>query len=225
MNTKRNNMFLIAGIIGTVFVGYGDWLLGYVAPDVIGTSSLLCVGHGMDYALWKPIASMLTGIIGMLLYVPFFMEVSKTITNDRTRKAFSISASCGFLGYLLIHYYVASLVFQYSWGVKNAVENAFEYTSAVLEAFSPVIMILYAIVIIPFIIHFWATIKGKTNLPKLSVVANPLCVLIFLALIVSCLPDSKFASGLKMGIASEAIFTWAIVLFLMTKKKIPLKNK
>ena len=215
-----NNKKLIAlGIIGTLLVGYGDFLLGYVDYTVIGESSLIKTGHGMNYDLYKPFVSMLVASVGMMFYVPMFLGVSKTITSDKLKKMFLVTSVCGFFGWLMIHYYVSSLVYQYAWGIQNGVDVAFEYTSAVLDAFSPLILLWYCIVIIPFIIHLLATIMGKTNLHKATALANPLLCLVYIAIILSILPQSKFATAIKMGIASEAIFIWVIILLLVKRNE------
>ena len=215
----NNKNFIAIGIIGALLVGFGDFLLGYVDYIIIENSSLIKTGHGMDYDLYKPIVSMVVASIGMIFYVPMFLGISKTITNDKLKKIFLVMSACGFFGWLTIHYYVSSLVYQYAWGVQNGVEVAFEYTTAVLDAFSPIILLWYGIVIIPFIIHFFATILGKTNLHKATALANPLLCLVYIAIILSILPQSKLTSAIQMSIASEAILVWIITLLLFIREK------
>ena len=214
-----NKKLIALGIIGALLVGLGDYLLGYVEPTVIENSSLLKIGYGADYNLYLPIVSMLVASVGMIFYVPMFLGISNTITSSKLKKAFLVTSACGFFGWLMIHYYVSSLVYQYAWGVQNGVNNAFEYTTAVLDAFSPIISSWYCIVIIPFILHFFATITGKTSLPKATTLANPLLCLLYIAIILSVLPESKFASALQMGIASEAILIWIITLLSSYHRK------
>ena len=216
MNNKRLIGF---GLIGALLVGISDFLLGYVDPVTILDSSLIRVGHGVDYNLDLPYISMLVASVGMIFYVFMFWGISNTITNDKLKKIFIITAICGFFGWLMIHYYVASLVYQYAWGIQNGIDIAFEYTSAILDYFSSIIFLWYFIVIIPFVIHFIATITGNTNLSKFSMFGNPLLCLVYIGVLLSILPDTKLSSAIQMGIASEAIFIWVVVLLLSKRKE------
>ena len=218
LKNKQYKRWIALGIVGSLLIGYGDWLLGYVDPIILDDSFYLRSGHGVTYELWKPIVSMIVATVGMLFYIPLFYGLSQTIQTKRTKIVFLVTSIFGLTGWLLVHYYVSSLVYQYAWGVQHNIPEAFEYTTAVLEAFFPFLLTCFATGGIPAIVHLIATLKGKTCLQKWTAFVNPIFGLSIIAIIIYIAPQSKFIDGIRMMMIHESMFIWSVAILISRKK-------
>lgn len=72
--------WLCPGVPGALLMLTGDWLLGYVDPELlIGGNTILRAGYARDYALWRPAAAMVTGTLDVLCYLPGLWGMALTI--------------------------------------------------------------------------------------------------------------------------------------------------
>lgn len=218
---QKNYKTLVAiGLIGTLLIGFGDWLLGCVTPTVVGNSFYIRTGHGENYGLWRPVVSMIVAIAGMPFYMSFFYGISNTFTHKRTKKIFVVCSVFALFCWLIIHYYVSSFIYQYAWGIQNNVEGTYTYATEVSLAFLPLIILCVFFAGLPFIIHFITTLRGTTCLPKWAVLFNAIPCAAYIFVVMLLLPTSHFNEGLRMAIVHEACFLWGLGIILYRKKNI-----
>ncbi|HWQ76471.1 MAG TPA: DUF6796 family protein [Syntrophomonas sp.] len=211
--------WLLWGIFGAVLMGSGDWLLGYVNPVLVGENPILRAGYAEGYALWRPIAAMVTGGGGAVCYLGGLWGMSLTLLNSRARKAFRVTAAISLFGWLLIHYFFCQLIYQYAWISQSGSPLAYESTAAVYDAFYPTVGPWYLIMAIPFVLHFVATLRGRSALPRWTVLLHPVPWMVLAKAVFLLLPETAFTYGLRMGSMSETMLIWFITALGAKKGK------
>lgn len=207
--------WLWPGVLGALLMLAGDWLLGYVDPELlIEGNTILRAGYARDYALWRPVTAMATGTLGVLCYLPGLWGMALTIRDKRWRKRFWAAMTAGLLGWLLIHYFFSQLIYQFAWGCQHGDPMALESAHAVNLAFQFPVGAWYVLMTIPFLIYLILTIRGKTHLPRWTALLSPVVCVIILRVLVQVLPQTPFVYGLNIGAMNEAMLIWFAAVLL-----------
>lgn len=62
----NNRKYWVLGLVGCACFGIGDWLLGFVNPEMVNSAfSVLKAGHGVGYDLSKITWTLLAGALGV----------------------------------------------------------------------------------------------------------------------------------------------------------------
>lgn len=201
--------WLLPGILGALLMLAGDWLLGYVDPaPLVEGSSILRAGYAQDYALWRPVAAMATGTLGMLCYLPGLWGMALTIRDKRWRRRFCGAMAAGLPGWMLIHYFFSQLIYQLAWSCRSGDPMALESARAVNLAFRYPVGVWYVLMAVPFLIHLALTARGRSHLPRWTALLSPVVCLVVLRVLAAVLPQTPFAYGLSIGAMNEAMLIW-----------------
>lgn len=201
--------WLLPGILGALLLLTGDWLLGYVDPAPLAAgSSILRAGYARDYALWRPVAAMASGALGMLCYLPGLWGMALTIRDKRWRRRFCWAMAAGLPGWMLIHYFFSQLIYQFAWGCQNGDPMALEAACAVNLAFRCPVGVWYVLMAVPFVLHLILTARGRTHLPRWTALLSPAVCLAVLRVLTAALPQTPFVYGLNIGAMNESMLIW-----------------
>lgn len=208
--------WLPPGILGALLMLTGDWLLGYVDPaPLIAGNSILRAGYAQNYALWRPVAAMAAGTLGVLCYLPGLWGMALTIRDKRWRRHFGWTMTAGLLGWMLIHYFFSQLIYQFAWSCRNGDPMALEAAHAVNLAFRYPVGVWYVLMAVPFLLHLVLTVRGKTHLPRWTALLSPAVCLVMLRVLTAVLPQTPFLYGLNIGAMNESMLIWFLAVLLV----------
>lgn len=215
-----DKIYWISGIIGCIFFGIGDWLLGYVDPTLIDFDLFYFIraGHGADYNIVKVIITMVLAMAGMLFYFPALIHIADVATDKKT--AFHLRYTFGLcaFGWLVIHFIVAVNVMVYSWMMKNAgSELAYGISNFLGNAMLPCLCAASIFAGIPLILLIADILRGKTRMKRWEVVFTPLIWMAIIAAVSNIIPTTAFSYGLYTFCMNGGMLVWFLYLLVQRK--------
>lgn len=212
MAEKRIRRSSIAGIIGCIFFGIGDWLLGWVEPGIVDRSFLLIrEGHGADYGLMRVTVTLVLGIAGMMFLLPGYQGMAEIATDEKRKRHLRFTMPLCAAGWLVLHFTVAAGIWVYSWlmhqGMKElAVEGATEITKMLI----PTQITAYVFIYIPLIQMLVYVLRQQTVYKRTAALAAPVLWMAVLSLAAGGMPASSFSIGLFAFCMNGAMMVWFV---------------
>ena len=213
---KTYKKYWLCGIIGAVFFGIGDWLLGYVDPGIVNASfSVINAGPGAGYDLTNITITLLLGVIG----APFLMlgcaKMADLVTEDKKRKLFRFWMAMLPVGWLMIHFTVSISIYVYSWSLQNGTaETAEKLATDILRMMRPAQIVSYLFAGIPLMLLIVYVLRGKTALQKRSQFFTPLLWMGLLSGLKYMIPASPFSNGMDTFCMNAGLIVWFGYLML-----------
>ena len=216
MDSIRKSSF--SGLIGCIFFGIGDWLLGYVDAGIVDKSFMLIrIGHGADYDLTRVTVTLVLGAIGMAFLLPGFRGIAEIVTDEKRKRRLRYTMSLCAVGWLLVHFTVASGIWVYSWlAHQGEAELEIEAATGVTKMMLPTQIVGYVFIYIPLIQLMVYILRKQTVYGRMAALASPVFWMLVLDKAADFLPASHFSTGLFAFCMNGAMMIW--FAFCLTKK-------
>lgn len=211
---KRLNAALVCGMLGCLCFGGGDWLMIY--GDTATQASLYWLTDGVaGIAPWRNTLALALSFPGILFYGIALFALGDLIKEKTQKRIYHSLNVFGLTPWLGLHLFYIMILYLFAWMNGNGFADAAIPTAeALYEHFSWFILVSEAIMLPPFVYWFYLTLKGKTELPKIMAVSNPLTIYAVLYLVKTLLPDSAFRIGFTNGLMSESMIIWFAVFLI-----------
>lgn len=222
----KNRKYWVFGLIGCVCFGIGDWLLGYVNPEVvISAFSVLKAGHGEGYDLSKIPWTLLLGALGVPMMLAGCAHMAELATDARWRRVLRFSMLLLPVGWLLIHFTVSCGIYVYAWNMQlGDASQAEPMALAIMETFKSTQLVAYLFALIPLVLLPVCVFCGKTILKKRSQWFTPLLWMAVFAALKFVLPATPFTNGLDTFCMNAGMMIWFGYITAMAKTDIDLKT-
>ena len=113
---KSDRTCWLLGLAGCALFGVGDWLLGAVDPQPVSEAfSVLKLGHGEGYALWKIALTLFLAVPGVPLMMAGCMCTAVLVREEKQKAILRYSMMLLPVGWLLIHFTVSCGIWVYAW--------------------------------------------------------------------------------------------------------------
>ena len=215
----RQKRYWIAGLIGALCFGIGDWLLGFVDPampegDVF---YFIRMGHGVQYSEWRNIVTLVLAMIGICFYLPAFKHIADVVKEERTRGILGYAFAFCAVGWTVLHLIVTFNVACYHEAFVNAGAKTASQISGGLvlcSAFGLYPAMLF--IAVPLLLLSILILLEKTVLRKLAFCFSPLVWMLIWFTAAQEIPTSPFSYGLYTFCMNGGMFVW--FLYLLTRK-------
>lgn len=215
---KIKNGVLI-GCIGALLLAIGDWLIGYIDPTIIGDSMILVKGcRNVGYI--RPVLSMLFAMVGAIMCTYGMLCKSDTIQSESKFKSlYKYSVIFGALQWIFIHFIFCGFRYQYQylWN-ENYGELACDAINKVTEAFMPIILLSFMIIIIPFVVYFLALLRKKTLFPRWMTICYMFTFSVIFKIVAQILGDTSISNGFSTSSNNMAIAIWFLCVYVYLSK-------
>ena len=220
MAEKRIRRSSIAGTIGCIFFGIGDWLLGWVEPGIVDRSFLLIrEGHGADYSLMKVAVTLVLGIAGMVFLLPGYQGMAEIAADEKRKRRLRFTMALCAVGWLALHFTVAAGIWVYSWLMHQGMEElAVESVAGITKMLMPAQMAAYVFIYIPLIQMLVYILRRKTVYKRTAALAAPVLWMAVLGTAAGCMPASPFSTGMFAFCMNGAMMVWFV--FCLIKKPV-----
>ena len=202
--------YWLAGIIGAVCFGIGDWLLGYVDPRPVNAAfTVIKAGHGISYALWKIRAALVTGAIGIPFLMAGCVRMKELLKEETGKKWFGFWMSLLPAGWMIIHFTVSVSIAGYSWMMKNAdAAQAERLAMDLLWIMRPSQVISWLLAGIPLVILSAYVLRNKTVLSKKAMLYSPVLWMAIFTIVKFFVPASPFTNGIDTFCMNAGMIIW-----------------
>lgn len=217
---KRIRKSSIAGIIGCIFFGTGDWLLGWVEPGIVDRSFLLIrEGHGADYGLMRVAVTLVLGMAGMVFLLPGYQGMAEIAADEKRKRRLRFTMALCAAGWLALHFTVAAGIWVYSWLMHQGMEElAVESAAGIIKMLMPAQMTAYAFIYLPLIQMLVYILRRQTVYKRTAALAAPVLWMAVLGTAAGCMPASPFSTGLFAFCMNGAMIVWFV--FCLVKKPV-----
>lgn len=216
---KQQNNYWIAGLIGAVCFGVGDWLIGFVDPKQIANTYMFYVraGHGAPFALWRVYVAVILFLFGICFGMPAFLHSSDIVKDTRLRGLFRFSLVVLGAFWLIFHLLLAG-------NVTILHQKALEGDIALNAPFFRQLQIgnsvcrypAYVCIFVPLFLLSALIVLEHTVLRKMAVCFSPLVWTFILFTAAQEFPASAFSYGLYTFSLDGGMLVWFI--YLLTRK-------
>lgn len=217
-----NRKYIICSILGCIFFGIGDWLLGYVDPTPVKDAFyFISEGHGNSYEVEKATATLVLASVGMFFFYIGLSHTGDIAKDEKWRRLLNMAFAFCSVGWLIIHFVVAVNVAAFSWASKNVSQAAAaELSKNMSGATQPALYIAYLMIIPSLVLVIIAIAKSKTVLSKKSIAFSPIVGMALLDIISVLLPSSAFSKGLYTFCMNGGLLIWYIYLLATSKRSV-----
>lgn len=197
-------------MLGCALFGVGDWLLGYVDPGPVSEAfTVLKLGHGGNYALWKIPLTLFLGVLG----VPFMMagcnRMAALVMDEKKRTVFQTSMMLLPVGWLLIHFTVSCGIWVYAWNMQLGDPSlALHMAEAVMRMFQSALLMAYLLAAIPLFLIVVFTLRDKISLEKSSLLFTPLLWMAIFSVVKFIVPATPFSNGIDTFCMNAGMMIW-----------------
>ena len=205
--------YAIQGIIGCLLFGIGDWLLGFVDPGKVDGDVFyfISAGHGVDYADWKIVVTLVLAVIGVLFFSQGCIHIADYMKNEKDRAGARRVFTFITYPWLTIHFTVTIMVFVYSYMCKNVGESQAALMSQYMDRlFDPFVFLSYFILLVAFADPIIVIARGRTIFKKREAFFTPLTWCAVIGLISIILPESAFSKGLYTFCMNGGMIIWFV---------------
>ena len=215
---KTRNGAMI-GSIGAGFLAVGDWLIDCINPISIGDSMILVKGCN-EVGYIRPVLSMFVAILGVIMCTYGMLCMADTfLKKSKMKSLYRNSVMWGALQWLFIHFAFCGLryIYQYLWN-ENYGDLAFKAVNAASEAFMPVFLVSYAIIIVPYVVFFIALLRKKTIFPRWTAGFYMLTFAVIFKMIAAVMGKTPLANGFSTASNNMAIAIWLFCVVIYLKR-------
>ena len=212
---KRNTILLfhLLPIIAGILALAGDFLLGYMQKEAIGTFGMVQAGWA-DVSLWRPALSLFLASLAFPMYLAGLYAVSKQIeeTSRKTAKIFLFTSIVSSLGWLFIHaiFCVPQYAYKFLYDAGYP-ELALKLTNDLYEMVAPPLFICLVSLVIAFAFLFIAIVRKKTIFCKWIALLNPLVIAMVTVPLAFLFPSSAFIYSISVGTLNLGMLLFFIV--------------
>ena len=214
--------YAIQGIIGCILFGIGDWLLGFVDPKAVegDVFYFISVGHGLGYADWKIVVTMICAVVGILFFWHGCVHIADLMKDEKDRAgAVRVFTFLSF-AWLIIHFIVTVDVFVYSIACRKiGLDQAALLSENMDKVLSPCLYIVYVVASIALIDLVLVVARGRTKLKRVEAFITPLTWIFLIGIISMVLPESAFAKGLYTFCMNGGMMVWFFRILFGGKKQ------
>ena len=215
MSTKR---FWFSGILGCLFFGIGDWLLGCVDPGKVEGKVFYYIreGHGAGFSTSRFILTIITAMIGICFLFPAVTHIGNIAVNPKVRRALRLCFGFGSIGWVTIHFIAAANVLAFSLADSISRETAAEISLKMSHATEIPLYLAYFLVAVPLVLLTVLILMKKTSLPRTAAIYAPLLPMLIIFLIAKLMPENAFSYGLYTFAMNGGLWVW--FRYLLAKK-------
>ena len=215
---KRNQKYWLMGLIGCALFGVGDWLLGYVDPQPISEAfTVLKLGHGEGYALWKIALTLFLGALGVPFMTAGCLRMAELVTEKRWRTILRAGRLLLPVGWLLIHFTVSCGIWVYAWNMQMGDPAlALPMAEDAMRMFQSTQIVADLLAAIPLLLLVVYTLRGKIKLKKSSLLFTPLLWMALFSAVKFLVPATPFSNGIDTFCMNAGMMLW--FAYLAVKK-------
>ena len=216
---NRNQKYWLLGLIGCAMFGVGDWLLGYVDPQPVSDAfTVLKLGHGAGYALWKIALTLFLGVLGVPFMMAGCMRMAVLVTDEKKKAGFRTGMMLLPVGWLLIHFTVSCGILAYAWNIQNGDPSlALSMAEDMTRMFRSTQIVADLMAGIPLILLVVFVLRGKTVLPKSSQFFTPLLWMAAFSAVKFVVPATPLSNGIDTFCMNAGMMIW--FSYLLAQKK------
>lgn len=202
---------LLAGIVGAILMAAGDWLMIY--GDVTAKGSISWLTEGVaGIPTWRNSLAMFFAFPGIGFYAIALFALKDVFVFERNSKVYRGLTAIGLTPWLAIHLFYSMMLFAFAWLRGNGQGKiAFSLVGATVEQFWWIIPVGEAIMCLPFIYLFLASLTGKTRFGKAMAINNPLFILAILKGVTMLIGSSPIQLAFTNGLMSESMIIFFII--------------
>jgi len=197
-------------------ISVGDWLIGCMNPERIEGDLILIKGC-QDMELWRPVISMILGIVGTVLLVPVLVSFQEFIKEEyqKERRVYGKIMILGALPWMLIHFVfvVFRAMYKLIFDLQGA-QSTYEITYGVLKYFYPLIYGTMMLIMIPHLFYTVLMVQKKTIFPYWTFSFYFVPVKVVFDVIGLAARDRAFGKGMMTASNNMAITVWMIGLII-----------
>ena len=214
ISKKRLIVLLALGMAGCVFMAASDWLMIYGDPTYSGALPWLTEGVAQMPPGRNALALALA-FPAVVLYCFGLFAVRFFLSGER-RKRYCALTALGLTPWLCIHLFYVMILYLFAWlHGRGEAELAFASCEALFAHFSWLIPAAEVLMVLPYLYLLILTAAGKTALPRVALLNNPLVLFGVLSVVKSLLPNTAWKLAFTNGLMSEAMFLWFLILILL----------
>lgn len=216
----KNRKLWLLGIIGCVLFGVGDWLLGYVDPEVVSQQfSVIKAGHGANYELGKVTMTLLTGAIGIPFLLMGSTGMAELVTEKRRREVLRVWLSLLPMGWMLIHFTVSVGIYAYSWAMRFATPEQAQRLALDMITMTRPAQMVGILFLVPLLLFPVYVFRGMTTLKRNSQFFSPLLWMAVLSALKFFVPPTPFTNGIDTFCMNAGMIVWFVYLMISDPPK------
>ena len=215
---EKHNKFWLMGLLGCALFGVGDWLLGYVDPRPVSeVFTVLKLGHGEGYALWKIALTLCLGALGVPFMMAGCMRMAVLVTDEKKKTVLRTGMMLLPVGWLLIHFTVSCGIWVYTWNVQKGDPSlALRMAEDMMRMFQSTQIVADLLAAIPLLLLVYYTLRNKSALKKSSLLFTPLLWMALFSAVKFLAPATPFTNGVDTFCMNAGMMTW--FAYLAVKK-------
>ena len=205
---------LIAGLIGCILMGAGDWLM--IFGDVTRKGQIMWLTEGVaGIPPWRNALAMGLAFPGVVFYAIALFAMKDVFVFERNAKVYKGLTAVGLTPWLCIHLFYSVMLFAFAW-LRGNVHQAIAYqvVEAIFGQFGWIIPVGEAIMCLPFIYLFLTSLTDKTRFGKAMALNNPLFILAILKGVTLLIPNTPVQMAFINGLMSESMFIFFIIYII-----------
>lgn len=118
MKSKTKLWVLLAGLLGCLCFGGGDWLMMYGDPTSIGKLKWLTIGTAA-IPQWRYILAMVLAFPGIVLYGSALFAAQDYITDEKKKKVYHYLNAFGLTPWIALHLIYVVILSLFAWLNNN----------------------------------------------------------------------------------------------------------
>ena len=214
MKSKTKPWALLAGLLGCLCFGGGDWLMMYGDPTSIGKLKWLTIGTAA-IPQWRYILAMVLAFPGIVLYGSALFAAQNYITDEKKKKVYHYLNAFGLTPWIALHLIYVVILSLFAWLNNNGFsKDALLICESLFDNYSWLIPVCEGLMLPVFLYWFYLQITGNTIFKKGMAFTNVLVIFGILKGISMMMPESGFRLGFTNGLMSESMIIWFLLVFL-----------
>lgn len=207
---KKNQKYWLLGLAGCALFGVGDWLLGFVDPQPVSEAfTVLKLGHGEGYALWKIALTLVLGALGLPFMMAGCTRMAELVTEEKKKPLLRAGMALLPVGWLLIHVTVSCGIWTYAWNRQQGDPAlALPMAEAIIRMFQSTQIVADLLAAIPLLLLPVLTLREKTTLAKTSLLFTPLLWMALFSAVKFFAPATPFTNGVDTFCMNAGMMIW-----------------
>ena len=166
MKSKTKPWALLAGLLGCLCFGGGDWLMMYGDPTSIGKLKWLTIGTAA-IPQWRYILAMVLAFPGIVLYGSALFAAQNYITDEKKKKVYHYLNAFGLTPWIALHLIYVVILSLFAWLNNNGFsKDALLICESLYDNYSWLIPVCEGLMLPVFLYWFYVQITGNTIFKK-----------------------------------------------------------
>ena len=219
MKPRTIQPLLLWGMLGTILLATGDWLMIYGDTTAEGNLAWLTVGVAQIPA-WRNAAAMVVAFPAIICYAVALYGIRHVLLEEKQRTVYTALTAVGMLPWLCLHLFYTMLLYLFAWmNAQGETTLAHAACEALVGQLGWLIPVSEVLMLLPFFYLFYVFVRGNTCYKRVMALNNPLIWYVVLKSITMLLPDAPFRLAFTNGLMSEAMFIWFLLLLIFHPKE------